>query len=198
MDRMTTRDALPAVLRGEDAADLSPESRARLEAIAHQALEEKALTFVRDECASRLRQPDASAAVSYLLAAVSAMQGEVASADQTLLRLGERLQKDESWEALAAVAERALDLETTQAAARMLIAAHEGIGKEPDRIEAIERASEILDDDLDVALLLALRLAAGGDLDRRRALLTTLVAPFAAVARDAGVEEAAREISEHQ
>jgi transcription elongation factor GreA len=197
MDRMTTRDALPAVLRGEDAADLSPESRARLEAIAHQALEEKALTFVRDECASRLRQPDASAAVSYLLAAVSAMQGEVASADQTLLRLGERLQKDESWEALAAVAERALDLETTQAAARMLIAAHEGIGKEPDRIEAIERASEILDDDLDVALLLALRLADVGDLDRRRALLTTLVPRFAAEARYAGIEEAALEFSEH-
>ncbi len=194
---MTTRDDLPAILRGDEAADLSPESRARLEAIAHQALEENALSLVRDECAARLRQPDPSPAVSYLLAAVSAMQGEVASADQTLLRLGERLQKDEQWEPLAAVAERALDLETTQAAARMLIAAHEGMGKDPERIEAIERASEILDDDLDVALLLALRLADIGELERRRALLTTLVPRFAAEARYNGIEEAALEFSEH-
>lgn len=197
MDRMTTRDVLPAILRGEEAADISPESRARLEAIAHQALEENTLGFVRDECAARLRQPDPSPAVSYLLAAVSAMQGEVASADQTLLRLGERLQKNQQWEPLAAVAERALDLETTQAAARMLIAAHEGMGRDPERIEAIERASEILDDDLDVALLLAVRLADVGDLERRRALLTTLVPRFAAEARYNGIEEAALEFSEH-
>jgi transcription elongation factor GreA len=197
MDRMTTRDVLPAILRGEEAAELSVESRARLEAVAHQALEENALTFVRDECAARLRQPGPSPAVSYLLAAVSAMQGEVASADQTLLRLGERLQKDRKWEPLAAVAERALDLETTQAAARMLIAAHEGLGQDPERIEAIERASEILDDDLDVALLLAVRLADVGELDRRRALLTTLVPRFAAEARYNGIEEAALEFSEH-
>jgi len=197
MDRMTTRDVLPAILRGEEAADLSPESRARLEAVAHQALEEDTLGFVRDECAARLRQPDPSPAVSYLLAAVSAMQGEVASADQTLLRLGERLQKDARWEPLAAVAERALDLETTQAAARMLIAAHEGLARDPERIEAIERASEILDDDLDVALLLAVRLADMGDLERRRALLTTLVPRFAAEARYSGIEEAALEFSEH-
>jgi len=197
MDRMTTRDVLPAILRGEEAADLSPESRARLEAIAHQALDENALSFVRDECMARLRQPDASPAVSYLLAGVSAMQGEVASADQTLLRLGERLQNEKQWEPLAAVAERALDLETTQAAARMLIAAHEGMGKDPERIEAIERASEILDDDLDVALLLAVRLADVGELDRRRALLTTLVPRFAAEARYNGIEEAALEFSEH-
>jgi transcription elongation factor GreA len=197
MDRMTTRDTLPAVLRGEDAADLGPESRERLEVIAHQAADENTLAFVRDECAARLRQPDSSPAVSYLLAAVSAMQGEVASADQTLLRLGERLQKDQKWEPLAAVAERALDLETTGAAARMLIAAHEGLNKDPERIEAIERASEILDDDLDVALLLAVRLADVGELDRRRALLTTLVPRFAAEGRYSGIEEAALEFSEH-
>jgi transcription elongation factor GreA len=197
MERMTTRDTLPAILRGEVAADLSPESRARLEAIAHQALDEDVLRFVRDECAGRLRQSDPSPAVGYLLAAVSAMMGEVASADQTLLRLAERLQHDKKWEPLAAVAERALDLETTQAAARYLVAAHEGMGRDPERIDALERASEILDDDLDVALLLALRLADVGDLERRRALLTTLVPRFAAEARYNGIEEAALEFSEH-
>ena len=72
---MPIREQLPPVLRGEVAADLSPESRAHLEALAHEAQGERALAFLRDECAGRLKQPRATLGVEYLLAAACALNG---------------------------------------------------------------------------------------------------------------------------
>jgi transcription elongation factor GreA len=194
---MSLRDQIPEVLRGEIGQDLSPDARAKIESLAHEAQVEGQLKFVRDECAGRLRQGGASPGVDYLLAAVCALNGEIERAHQTLLALGDRLAGARAWEPLAVVAERALALEETHAAARLLVRAHEGLGKDPARIEALERAFAIMPDDLDLGLLLAVRLGEAGRGDQRRALLADLMAPFAAEGRYAGLEEAALEFVEH-
>jgi len=113
---MPVRDALPAVLRGEVGADLSPEARMTLETLAHDAQQEKRLTWMRDELGGRLKQADPSWGVYYLLSAACALNGEVERAQQTLLALGEKLLAKKKWEPLAAIAERSLSLVQTQAA----------------------------------------------------------------------------------
>jgi transcription elongation factor GreA len=194
---MPIRDTLPAILRGDQGADLSPESRESLESLGQQAQAEDLLSFVRDECAARLRQPGASLGVEYLMAVTCALNGEIERAHQTLLALGEKLAGTRSWVALAAVAERALELEESQAAARLLVRAHEGLGRDPARIEAMERAWEIVSDDLELGLQLAVRLGEAGQGERRRGLLTELLPRFAEARRYAGLEEAALEFVEH-
>ena len=170
---MPIREQLPPVLRGEVAADLSPESRAHLEALAHEAQAERALVFVRDECAGRLKQPKAT------------------------LGLGEKLMAASQWEPLAEVAERALALETTTPAVRLLVRAHEGFGKPPERLSVLRRAWSLQPDDLELALKLAVHLGEAGEGEERRALLADLLPRFAADARHAGIEEAALEFVEH-
>ena len=134
---MPVRDALPAVLRGEVGADLSASARAELETLAHDAQQEKRLTWIRDELGGRLKQaaPPASWGVYYLLSAACALHGEVERAQQTLLALGDKVLAAKKWEPLAAVAERSLALMQTQAAARLLVQAHEGMGKDPARLQ---------------------------------------------------------------
>ena len=144
---MAIKENLSSVLRGEESVDLSLQARERLESLAHDAHVEGRITTLRDECAARIKQGGASHAVEYLLAAACALNGEVERAHQTLLTLGEKLAAEKSWEPLAAVAERALGLEDTQAAARLLVKAHEGLRKDPARIEALERAWSIIPDD---------------------------------------------------
>jgi len=194
---MPVRDVLPAVLRGELGSDLSPATRQQLETLAHDAQAEKRLNSVRDELGNRLKQPDAAWGVSYLLAAVCALNGEVERAQQTLLHLGERVAGTKDWEALAAIAERSLALVQTHAAARLLVQAHEGLGKEPERIDALSRAWAVNPDDLELALLLAKRLGEAKQDDDRRALLAELAPRFAAEQRWSGLEEAALEFVEH-
>jgi transcription elongation factor GreA len=194
---MPVRDALPAVLRGEVGADLSPDSRAQLESIAHDAQAEKRLAWVRDELGGRIKQPDASWGVYYALAAVCALNGEAERAQQTLLQLADKVAAKKKWEPLATIAERSLTLMQTHAAARLLAQAHEGLGKDPERIDALSRAWAINPDDLELALLLAQRLGEAGHGDDRRALLAELAPRFAADARWTGLEEAALEFVEH-
>jgi transcription elongation factor GreA len=194
---MSIRDALSSVLRGEGGNQLDAETRDQLEQLAHDAQAEKQLAVVRDECGARLRQPGASHSVEYLLAAACALNGEIERAMQTLLVLGERLAAEKKWEALAAVAERALGLEPTQAGARLLVQAHEALRQDPARIDALERAWVITPDDLELALLLAVRLGEAGETKRRREILTELLPRFAAAQRWAGLEEAALEFAEH-
>ena len=194
---MGFRDQLTAVLRGDLAADLTPEAREQLEALAHDAQSDGQVVFVRNECAGRLRQAGASPGVEYLLSAACALNGEVERASQTLLALGDRLAEAKRWEPLAAVAERALALEETHAAARLLVRAHEGLGKEPARIEALERAWGLSPEDLELGLKLAVRLGDSGEGDRRRALLTELIPRFAEQSQFEGLEEAALEFVEH-
>jgi len=191
------REQLPAVLRGDVGAELTPAARAEIESLAHHAEAKGELKFVRDECAARLRQGSATPGVDYLLAAACALNGEVERAHQTLLALGERLAAASEWEPLAAVAERAIALEETHAAARLLVRAHEGLRKDPARIEALERAWAIVPDDLEIGLLLAVRLGEVGQGDHRRDLLAELLPRFAAEGRYAGLEEAALEFVEH-
>src|SRR5262249_59925791 len=74
-EAMPVRDALPPVLRGEVGADLSAAARAQLETLAHDAQSEKRLTWMRDELGGRLKQPDPSWGVYYLLSAVCALNG---------------------------------------------------------------------------------------------------------------------------
>ena len=195
---MPVRDALSAVLRGDAGADLSPESRAQLEQIAHDAQSEKRLAWARDELGGRLKQSGASWGVYYVLSAVCALNGEVERAQQTLLQLGEKLVAKKKWEPLAAVAERSLALLQTHAAARLLVTAHEGMGKDPERIDALSRAWAVNPDDLELALLLARRLGEAGQGDDRRALLAELAFRFATEARWASLEEAALEFVEHE
>ncbi len=195
---MTLRDKLPPILRGEDAATLDAATRARLERLAHEAQDEDQLVLLRDECGGRLKQPNASHGVQYLLAAACALHGEIERATQTLLALGEKLQAESDWEALAAVADRALELEPTQAGARQLVAAHEGLKRDPARLEALERAWGILSDDLELALLFAVRLGEAGEAARRREILADLLPRFAEAQRYAGLEEAALEFAEHE
>src|SRR5947207_11495334 len=132
---MPVRDDLPPILRGEMYAELTPEARSVLEALAAEAAVNDQTAMVRDECAARLKQGGQSSAVDYLLAAACALRGERERALQTLLALGERLQQAERWEPLAAVAERALELEETAAGAHLLVRAHEGLQKEPERVD---------------------------------------------------------------
>jgi transcription elongation factor GreA len=195
---MSIRDHLPAILRGQEATTLDAAARDRLEALAADAGAEGSLAWARDECAGRLRQGSASLGVEYLLAAVCALNGEIERASQTLLALGEKLAAAKAWEPLAAVADRALGLEETGAAARLLVKAHEGLAREPDRIEALRRAWGVLPDDIDLGLLLAVRLGDIGELDERRALLAELTPRFAAEKRYSGLEEAALEFAEHE
>ena len=194
---MPVRDALPPVLRGEIGADLSASARTQLETLAHDAQAEKRLAWMRDELGGRLKQPDASWGVSYLLSAVCALNGEVERAQQTLLALGEKVLAKKKWEPLAAIAERSLSLVQTQAAARLLVEAHEGLGKDPDRLDALSRAWAIMPDDLELAQKLAKRLGDAGRGDDRRALLGDLAPRFADEARYDDLESAADELAEH-
>ena len=194
---MTVRDTLPAILRGDEAADLAPEDRERLEDLGQQAQAAGQLAHTRDECGARLRQADASLGVEYLLAVACALNGEIERAHQTLLALGEKLATAKRWEPLAAVAGRALELEESHAAAKLLVRAHEGLKKDPARIRALERAWEIAPDDLELGLLLVVRLGEAGEGERRRGMLTDLLPRFAAERRYAGLEEAALEFVEH-
>jgi transcription elongation factor GreA len=195
---MPVRDTLPAILRGEEAADLGPDSRTRLEALAEEAHASQQLTHVRDECAARLKQAGAPLSVEYLLAAACELNGEHERAHQTLLVLGEKLVGARNWKTLAAVAERALAIEETHAAARLLVKAHEGIGRDPARVDALWRAWGLIPDDLELGLLLTVRLGEAGRGEQRRALLAELLPRFAAEARYAGLEEAALEFVEHE
>jgi len=195
---MTFRDQLSPVLRGEAAATLDAKTRAQLEQLAHQAQTEGQLVLLRDECGGRLKQPHPTHGVEYLLAAACALHGEIERATQTLLALGEKLAAEKDWEALAAVADRSLELEPTHAGARLLVQAHEGLKKDPERIEALERAWGIATDDLELALLLAVRLGEAGDHARRREILADLLPRFAEARRYAGLEEAALEFAEHE
>jgi len=194
---MSIRDDLPPILRGDEAADLAPEDRERLEDLGQQAQAGGQLAFVRDECAARLRQPDASLGTEYLLAVACALNGEIERAHQTLLALGEKLATARRWAPLAAIAGRALELEESHAAAKLLVKAHEGLKKDPARIRALERAWEIAPDDLELGLLLVVRLGEAGEGERRRGLLTELLPRFAEERRYAGLEEAALEFVEH-
>jgi transcription elongation GreA/GreB family factor len=194
---MPVRDALPAVLRGEIGADLSASARIQLETLAHEAQAEKRLAWMRDELGGRLKQADASWGVYYLLSAVCALNGEVERAQQTLLALGDKVLDKKKWEPLAAIAERSLSLVQTQAAARLLVEAHEGIGKDPDRLDALSRAWAIMPDDLELAQKLAKRLGDAGRGDDRRALLGDLAPRFAEEGRYEDLESAADELAEH-
>ena len=194
---MPVRDALPAVLRGELGADLSASARTQLETLAHDAQAEKRLVWMRDELGGRLKQADPSWGVYYLLSAVCALNGEVERAQQTLLTLGEKVLAKKKWEPLAAIAERSLSLVQTQAAARLLVEAHEGLGKDPERLDALSRAWAIMPDDLELAQKLARRLGDAGRGDDRRALLGDLAPRFADEARYEDLESAADELAEH-
>ncbi len=194
---MPVRDALPPVLRGEVGADLSPESRAQLESIAHDAQSEKRLAWVREELGGRLKQPEASWGVYYLLAAVCALEGNVERATQSLLQVGEKVAAAKRWEPLAAIAERALSLSQTHAAARLLVQAHEGLKKDPERIDALSRAWAVNPEDLELALLLAQRLGEANHGDDRRALLAELAPRLAEEERWSALEDSALEFVEH-
>jgi hypothetical protein len=194
---MSLRDLVPSVLRGDDTSDLSQVSRERLERIAHDAFESGDIVWLRDECAGRLKQAHPPLAVEYLLAEACREHGEIERAHQTLLSLGEKLAAASRWEPLAAVSERALDLEETQAAARLLVKAHEGLGADPARIEALSRAFAIMPSDLDLGLLLAVRLGEAERGEERRLLLAGLLPRFAEEGRRGGLEKVALEFVEH-
>jgi len=194
---MSIRDLVPPILRTEPSAPLDPDLRSRIEQLAVDAHLAGETVWVRDECAARLKQPGASLAVEYLLAMVCRMNGEGERAHQTLLTLGEHLAAAKQWEPLAAVAERALEIDQTHAAARLLVRAHEGLGKDPARIEALQRAFGVLHDDLELGLLLAVRLGEAGHPEDRRVLLAELLPRFAAEGRNSGLEEVALEFVEH-
>lgn len=194
---MPVRDALPAVLRGEVGADLSPAARATLEALAHDAQSERLLDYSTKELLGRLRQTDPAPSwgVYYLLGAVSAHNQEFERAQQTLLNLCEKVAATKKWEVLAAVAEQSLALLSTQPAARFLVQAHEGLGKDPECIDAMSRAWAILTDDLDLGQKLADRLGAAGRDEDRRALLGELAERFAEAGRYADLEKSAKELA---
>ncbi len=194
---MPVREVLPSVLRGELGSDLGPASREHLESVAAEAQGEKRIESVIKELANRQRENDAPWGVSYLLAACSALHGDLERANQTLLQLGQKLAAAKQWEPLAAVADRALGLVSSQAAARLLVQAHEGLGKEPARIEALSRAWAVMPDDLDLAMKLAKRLGEASRGEDRRALLAELAQPFAEEQRYGDLEEVALELVEH-
>src|SRR5262249_9695783 len=96
---MSFRDALSPVLRAEFATELTPHARAALETVAADADTAGQIVLLRDECAGRLKQPNASHGVEYLLAAACARHGEIERAMQTLLALGDKLAAEKEWEA---------------------------------------------------------------------------------------------------
>jgi transcription elongation factor GreA len=194
---MPLRDDLPPILRGERHAELDARDREALERFADDAQEAGQAAWLRDECAGRLKQSGASPAVEYLLAEACRAHGEIERAHQTLLTLGERLAEAKRWEPLAGVAERALVMGESQAAARLLVRAHEGLGKDPERLDAMQRAWVLMHQDLDLGLLLAVRLGDAGRGDDRRALLAHLLPRFAEEGRNSGLEEVALEFAEH-
>jgi len=196
--RMAIRDTLPPILRGDEAAQLSADAFARLDAVAQEAARDRQLPQLRDECAARMRQGGASHGVAYLLSQACRLNGEMERAHQTLLALGDKLASTGQWEALAVVAERALEVEESGAAAHLLVAAHEALKLDPQRIEALQRAWAIIPDDLDVGLTLAIRLGEAGRGSERRAMLAELLERFAQERRYAGLEEAALEFVEHE
>ncbi len=196
-DRMAIRDTLSSILRGEEAATLTPEAFVRLDALAQQAADERQLTQVRDECAARMRQGGASSGVEFLLSQVCRLHGETERAHQTLLALGDKLATAKQWEALAVVADRALLVEESGAGAHLLVAAHEALKRDPERIDALQRAWLVIPDDLDVGLTLAIRLGEAGRGAERRAMLSELMPRFAQERRYPGLEEAALEFVEH-
>ncbi len=195
---MSIREALPPVLRGEQAATLTASAVSDLDALAERADGERMLVFVRDECAARMRQPHPSAGVAFLLAEVCRRNGEIERAHQTLLALGDGLARAADWEALSLIAERALAVEETQAAVRLLVTAYEHLAREPEHTEALQRAWAMIPEDLEIGLQLAVRLGAAGRAGERRTLLAELMPRFAEEKRYAGLEEAALEFSEHQ
>jgi len=194
---MSIREALPPVLRGEVAATLTAPAVSDLDALAERADGERMLVFVRDECAARMRQPHASHGVAFLLAEVCRRNGEIERAHQTLLALGDGLARAGDWEALALIAERALAVEETQAAVRLLATAYERLDREPELTEALQRAWAMIPEDLEIGLQLAVRLGAAGRAAERRTLLAELMPRFAEEKRYVGLEEAALEFSEH-
>ena len=194
---MPIRDDLPPILRGERYAALEPDDRSALESLATEAQALDQSAFVRDECAARLKQGGAGLAVEYLLALACTLHGERERALQTFLTLGDRLAGKGAWEPLAAVAERALELDETAAGARLLVRAHEGLRRDPARLEALRRAWSILMDDLELGLLLAVRLGEAHQAGERRVLLAELAPRFASEGRYEGLEEAALEFVEH-
>src|SRR5262249_7443920 len=123
--------------------------------------------------------------------------GEVERAQQTLLALGEKVLAKKKWEPLAAMGEGAVALVQTQAGARLLVEAHEGLGKDPARLDALSRAWAIMPDDLELAQKLAQRLGDAGRGDDRRALLGDLAPRFADEGRFDDLESAADELAEH-
>jgi transcription elongation factor GreA len=194
---MDPRATLSSILRGETAADLAPASREELERFAAEAHAAGIAQTVRDECAGRQKQPGCSAGVDYLLGLACVLHGDRERALQVFLALGERLAAAQEWEPLAAVAEHGLELESTQAGARLLVRAHEGIGRDPERIQALERAFVILPGDLELGLLLAQRYGEAHDREARHHLLADLLPEFAAQDRLVGLEEAALEFVDH-
>ena len=195
---MSVRAMLPLILRGEEITDLSPASRERLEQLAIDAQSSRETVWVRDECAGRLKQAGAPHTVEYMLAAACRMNGETERAHQTCLSLGDKLAAEKKWEPLAAVAEHALEIEHSQAAARLLVKAHEGLKKDPARIDALQRAFAILPTDLELGLLLAVRLGEVGQAEERRMMLAEMLPRFAAEGRSSGLEEVALEFVEHE
>jgi transcription elongation factor GreA len=195
---MSIREALPPVLRGETAATLTATAVSDLDALAERADGERMLAFVRDECAARMRQPHPSHGVAFLMAEVCRRNGEIERSHQTLLALGDGLARAADWEALALIAERALAVEETQAAVRLLVTAYEHLNREPEYTESLQRAWAMIPEDLEIGLQLAVRLGAGGRAQERRTLLAELMPRFASEKRYAGLEEAALEFSEHQ
>src|SRR5262249_3146257 len=84
-----------------------------------------------------------------------------------------------------------------QAAARLLVEAHEGLGKDPARLDALSRAWAIMPDDLELAQKLAQRLGDAGRGDDRRAVLGGLAPAFAEGGRFGDLEAAAGGLAEH-
>jgi hypothetical protein len=80
---------------------------------------------------------------------------------------------------------------------RLLVRAHDGLGKDAERLAVLRRAWSLQPDDLELALKLAVRLGEAGEGEERRALLADLLPRFAAESRNAGLEEAALEFVEH-
>ena len=194
---MSVRAMLPSILRGEEITGLSPASRERLEQVAIDAQAARETVWVRDECAARLKQAGAPPTVEYLLAAACRLNGETERAHQTYLSLGEKLAAEKKWEPLQAVAEHAFEIEHSHAAARLLVKAHEGLAKDPARIDALQRAFSIIPTDLELGLLLAVRLGEAGQTEERRMMLAELLPRFAEEGRNNGLEEVALEFVEH-
>ena len=120
---MSVRDALPSILRGDEAADLAPVDRERLEALARDAPRRRP---ARRSCATSApracKQPGAEPGVEYLLAVACALNGEIERAHQTLLDAGREARGREAAGSRSPRSPSARStLEETQAAARLLV-----------------------------------------------------------------------------